>query len=86
MRLGVLALGALLAMPAFGADPDDGSGKKGVHAVRSDDEVTVFGDLFARWDDTRWFIATEVILPAAALQVGGSETDPAHGNAWFLAN
>jgi hypothetical protein len=29
------------------------------------EEVTVYGDLFARWDNTRWFITTEVALPYA---------------------
>lgn len=27
------------------------------------EEIVVWGDLFARWDDTRWFIATELGLP-----------------------
>lgn len=27
------------------------------------DEITVYDDLFARWDDTRWHIETEVVLP-----------------------
>ena len=29
------------------------------------DEVVVWGDLFARWDDTRWFVETEIALPYA---------------------
>jgi hypothetical protein len=28
------------------------------------DEVLVYGDDFARWDDTRWWVAHEVVLPA----------------------
>src|SRR5690606_2761166 len=28
-----------------------------------DEEVVVYGDLFARWDDTRWFVKTEVGMP-----------------------
>jgi hypothetical protein len=27
------------------------------------EEVVVYGDLFARWDDTRWFVQTEIGLP-----------------------
>ncbi len=27
------------------------------------EEIVVYGDLFARWDDTRWFIETEIGLP-----------------------
>ena len=27
------------------------------------EEVVVYGDLFARWDGTRWFIETETVLP-----------------------
>jgi len=27
------------------------------------DEITVYGDLFARWDDTRWLVETELALP-----------------------
>ena len=27
------------------------------------EEITVYGDLFARWDDTRWFVETELALP-----------------------
>lgn len=27
------------------------------------EEIVVWGDLFARWDDTRWMIATEVAMP-----------------------
>lgn len=29
-----------------------------------DDTIVVYGDLFARWDDTRWFVKTEVAFPA----------------------
>ena len=29
------------------------------------EEIVVWGDLFARWDDTRWMITTEVVLPYA---------------------
>ena len=29
------------------------------------EEITVYGDLFARWDNTRWLINTEVALPYA---------------------
>ena len=28
-----------------------------------DEELIVYGDLFARWDQTRWFIATEFVVP-----------------------
>jgi hypothetical protein len=27
------------------------------------DEIVVYGDLFARWDDTRWLVETELSLP-----------------------
>jgi hypothetical protein len=27
------------------------------------EEIVVWGDLFARWDDTRWFVSTEMALP-----------------------
>jgi hypothetical protein len=27
------------------------------------EEIVVWGDLFARWDDTRWFVSTESVLP-----------------------
>jgi len=29
----------------------------------SAEEIVVWGDLFARWDDTRWFVSTEFALP-----------------------
>src|SRR5688572_5270208 len=29
------------------------------------EEVVVWGDLFARWDNTRWLIATELAMPYA---------------------
>lgn len=29
----------------------------------ADIEIVVYGDLFARWDDTRWLVRTEMILP-----------------------
>lgn len=65
-RLLLPVLACLLSTgPAVaGGDGDDGDdSKKGVHGVRGDEEVTVYGDLFARWEGTRWFIATEVQLP-----------------------
>ncbi len=34
-----------------------------------DTEVIVYGDLFARWDDTRWAVATEMVLPFPELLV-----------------
>jgi hypothetical protein len=87
------ALGWMMALtlagPAAwgGETPGEGDGPpKGVHAVRSDDEITVFGDLFARWDDTRWYIATEVQLPATALVRSGTATDSTGGASWFVAN
>lgn len=90
-----VVMAGLLAAPAAwagdGADPapfDDveDDTPKGPHSVRSDDEVTVYGDLFARWDDTRWFIATEVQLPGTAYQVSGSDVSSARGMAWFWSN
>jgi len=65
LRTAALVLLAGLCVPAAsvaGGD-DDEDAKKGVHAVRADEEIVVYGDLFARWDGTRWFIATEVHLP-----------------------
>lgn len=64
MRMGMMfvVLMALLASPAVGDD----RAKTGVHTVRGDDEIVVYGDLFARWQNTRWFIATEVMLPLPA--------------------
>lgn len=38
------------------------------HAEEVDEaveEIVVWGDLFARWDDTRWLITTELALPYA---------------------
>lgn len=38
--------------------------------ARADDEVeeiVVWGDLFARWDDTRWFVSAELGLPIPLL-------------------
>src|SRR5262245_36013039 len=29
------------------------------------EDITVWGDLFARWDDTRWLVSTELALPFA---------------------
>jgi hypothetical protein len=29
------------------------------------EEIVVWGDLFARWDDTRWMVTTETLLPYA---------------------
>ena len=29
------------------------------------EEIIVYGDLFARWDKTRWFIATELGVPGS---------------------
>jgi hypothetical protein len=46
------ALGAFAVPGAAGADDLDPT-----------EEVVVWGDLFARWDDTRWMITTEVALP-----------------------
>lgn len=40
------------AMPARAADSDEAA-----------EEIVVWGDLFARWDDTRWMVTTEVGLP-----------------------
>ncbi len=42
----------LLASPAVHAQADDAA-----------EEVVVWGDLFARWDETRWMITTEVGVP-----------------------
>jgi hypothetical protein len=63
-----LLVAALLFGPAFAAEPPTRGvpAAKGVHAVRADEEVVVYGDLFARWSDTRWFIETEVRLPTWA--------------------
>jgi len=35
----------------------------GSPAFADDDEIVVYGDLFARWDGTRWSIDTEVMMP-----------------------
>jgi hypothetical protein len=58
-----VALILLAASPASATDPASGERPRGVHEVRADDELIVYGDLFARWSDTRWFIETEVRLP-----------------------
>lgn len=62
MRLHALSIlaAALLTTPVQAGGDDE---PKGVHGVRGDDEIVVYGDLFARWEGTRWFIATEVTLP-----------------------
>jgi len=56
-----MGLAAVSAAPAVAGDGDEE--QVGVHSVRADDAVVVYGDLFARWNGTRWFIATEVQLP-----------------------
>lgn len=63
------ALGAGVALSGMAQAGGDGEAdavddtRKGVHEVKADDEIVVYGDMFARWDGTRWFIATEVQLP-----------------------
>ncbi|MFT7521998.1 MAG: hypothetical protein ACI9MC_004150 [Kiritimatiellia bacterium] len=67
---------ALLAVPlctvSLAADGEGAAGEiaqdsqpapKGVHTVKGDEEIVVYGDLFSRWDGTRWYIATEVQVP-----------------------
>lgn len=61
----LLLAGLVAAVPAVAGEGD--GDKVGVHDVRADDEVVVYGDLFARWNGTRWFIATEVQLPGLAM-------------------
>jgi hypothetical protein len=52
MRRALLAL-ALLPMPAF-------SDEKG---ERAPEEVVVYGDPYARWDGTRWYVDTQIGFP-----------------------
>lgn len=64
MRRLALALALLISSSGAGERTDgDPEPKKGVHAVKADDSIIVYGDLFARWSDTRWFIETEVLVP-----------------------
>ena len=46
-------MGALLSGPTFAQSGADDIAE----------EVVVYGDLFARWDGTRWFVETETVLP-----------------------
>lgn len=46
-------LALLLALPPADAAPDAGAAE----------EIIVYADDFARWDDTRWWVAAEMILP-----------------------
>lgn len=51
----MLSLLLALAQPVFAQTPS--------YAEDSTEEIIVWGDLFARWDDTRWMITTELGLP-----------------------
>lgn len=50
-----------------GGSADAGSGGSGASSVpwvsSEKNEIVVWGDLFARWDDTRWLVATEIETP-----------------------
>lgn len=62
----LVSTGASLAAPPSSKSADsERSPKKqeGVHAVQADDELVVYGDLFARWADTRWYVETELHYP-----------------------
>lgn len=48
----VLAVTAATAAPAMAQDDEE-----------LFDEIVVYGDLFARWDDTRWLVETELAVP-----------------------
>ncbi len=50
-----LLLTSLLA--SFAAASEEGT------RITQDEEVVVYGDLFARWDGTRWFVDTQVGFP-----------------------
>lgn len=52
MRVWASILLALLPARIASAEEEDAA-----------EEIVVWGDLFARWDDTRWFISTELALP-----------------------
>ncbi len=49
----MLALLASLSLPAVAQE----------EGVDYDEEIVVYGDLFARWDGTRWAMATELVVP-----------------------
>jgi hypothetical protein len=101
MRLArALTIGISLALVA--ADSPDGTADGGA-APRSDsvwtddktEEIVVWGDRFARWDETRWLIKTEVVTPYpflfmqeknAAVYVSGFQVEAvmACNKAWKL--
>lgn len=66
-RLRRAAIGLVLALVA--ADNPDGSADESSAPADSTwtdgktQEIVVWGDPFARWDDTRWLIKTEVVTP-----------------------
>ncbi|MCB9681922.1 MAG: hypothetical protein H6733_10660 [Alphaproteobacteria bacterium] len=54
-----LAQGGEDATEGDAAKPDD----KGVSNADKPEEVIVYGDPFARWDGTRWFVQTQIGMP-----------------------
>lgn len=59
MKGRALLLAMLAALPASGAAQDENV----VVDQRAPEEIIIFGDPFARWDGTRWFVHTQVGLP-----------------------
>jgi hypothetical protein len=62
MLRGIVVAAWAIAANAQAAEKE-AEAPQGVHTVRADESLVVYGDLFARWADTRWFIETEVRLP-----------------------
>ncbi len=61
-RLRALAIGSSLALVAADTDGAVDSGAE-VWTEAKTEEIVVWGDRFARWDETRWQIKTEVVTP-----------------------
>jgi len=57
--------GALLALTAltWQGSAHAAEGVAVADAGAATEEIIVYGDDFARWDDTRWLVATELVLP-----------------------
>jgi len=58
MKLWMVAAGLWMAPMSMAADDVE-------------EEITVYGDAFARWDDTRWIVEMEQVIPAG-LQLQGT--------------
>jgi hypothetical protein len=63
LRRGIVAVLALSLVAADDTAQTDGAAPATPWVNGKNEEITVWGDLFARWDQTRWLISTEIETP-----------------------